>query len=256
MLHVAIDGQGPALVLLHGWGLHGGVFAPLLPRLAGQFTVYRVDLPGHGHSAGSPVPATLEGWAAAVLAAVPSTATWLGWSLGGLVAQQAALLAPERVQRLVLAASSPCFARRDDWPPGIDPALLSGFDQHLHDHHADTVDRFLALDLMNLPGGSQAAAGLRDQLLSIGPPAPVAITTGGLLLRQTDLRAQLPALVPPSLWLGGGRDRLVPPAAVEMAAALSPRAQYRLYPRSGHAPFLGDTDAFAEALASFPPRTG
>ena len=58
-------GRGPPLVLLHGWAMHSGLWAPLLPRLAERYRVHPVDLPGHGHSA--PVaPYTLDAVAAAV----------------------------------------------------------------------------------------------------------------------------------------------------------------------------------------------
>ena len=49
-LHVERSGHGPDVVLLHGWAMHGGVFAPLVERLASRFTLYLVDLPGHGYS--------------------------------------------------------------------------------------------------------------------------------------------------------------------------------------------------------------
>lgn len=250
MLHVDVQGRGPALVLLHGWGLHGEVFAPLREPLAAHFSVYTVDLPGHGRSAHLAVPGTLSGWAAAVLDAVPD-APWLGWSLGGLVAQQAALQAPGRVQGLIAIASSPCFSRRADWPHGIDPAVLEGFTAHLHAHYTDTVERFLALDLINLPGGQQAATGLRDALLAVGRPSEAAITGGGQLLRHTDLRPQLPHLQVPSLWLAGQRDRLAPPPAMAAAAALARQAQSVTVPGTGHAPFLGDTAAVCQAVLQF-----
>ena len=250
MLHIDVQGRGPALVLLHGWGLHGGVFAPLCEQLAAHFTLYNVDLPGHGHSRHMPVPADLAGWAEAVLGEVPS-ALWLGWSLGGLVAQQAALQAPTQVQGLVAIATSPCFARQPDWPHGIDPAVLAGFATHLQAHYSDTVDRFLALDLINLPAGQQAAASLRDALLEVGTPSPEAIRAGAQLLGNTDLRAQLPGLQPPSLWLAGQRDRLAPPAAMSAAAALASQAPSMALPGTGHAPFLGDTAAVSHAVLQF-----
>ena len=250
MIHIDVTGQGPALVLLHGWGLHGGVFAPLIPVLSAHHTVYNVDLPGHGRSAHDPVPAQLEDWAQAVLDEVPD-AHWLGWSLGGLIGQQAALMAPGAVRSLAVIASTPCFVRKPDWPHGMAPDVLEGFITHFQAHYADTVDRFLALDLMNLPGGQQAAAHLRDALLDVGRPSESAIATGGALLQGCDLRAQLPQMQVPSLWLAGQRDRLASPAAMQAAASMTPGARHATVPGTGHAPFLGDTDAVVQALAAF-----
>lgn len=250
MLHIDVQGRGPALVLLHGWGLHGGVFAPLCERLAAHFTLYNVDLPGHGRSRHVPVPDDLAGWAHAVLAEVPP-ALWVGWSLGGLVAQQAALQAAAQVHGLVAMATSPCFVRQPDWPWGMDAGVLDGFSAHLQAHYSDTVDRFLALDLINLPGGQQAAASLRDALLAVGHPSAQAISSGGQLLRHTDLRGQLPGLAVPSLWLAGQRDRLASPPAMQAAAALAPHARSIALPGTGHAPFLGDTAAVTQAIIAF-----
>jgi pimeloyl-[acyl-carrier protein] methyl ester esterase len=88
-VHIDSVGTGPPLVLLHGWAMHSGLFAPLLPRLADKFQVHRVDLPGHGYS--SPVaPYVLATITAAVADAVSRLSdaaagplTVLGWSLGG-----------------------------------------------------------------------------------------------------------------------------------------------------------------------------
>ena len=49
-LYVEASGAGPPLVLLHGFAMHGGLFAPLLPALTPHFRVHVVDLPGHGRS--------------------------------------------------------------------------------------------------------------------------------------------------------------------------------------------------------------
>ena len=250
MIHIDVTGQGPALVLLHGWGLHGGVFAPLIPALSVHHTVYNVDLPGHGRSAHVPVPSQLQDWAQAVLDEVPA-AHWLGWSLGGLVAQQAALMAPQSVRSLAVIASVPCFVRQPDWPHGMAPSVLQGFIAHFQAHYADTVDRFLALDLMTLPGGQHAAAQLRDTLLDVGRPSDDAITTGGALLQTCDLRQPLSQLQVPSLWVAGERDRLASPAALQATAHQTPGAVHVTLARTGHAPFLGDTDAVVQALHAF-----
>lgn len=58
-MHIDVTGQGPDLVLIHGWALQGGVFAPLVQRLADRFTLHLVDLPGHGHSREDTTPLRL-----------------------------------------------------------------------------------------------------------------------------------------------------------------------------------------------------
>ena len=74
-LHIEVVGHGPPLVLVHGWGLHGGVFAPLVERLSGEFQLHLVDLPGHGHSRDDHTPLTLEACVPELLARTPP-AVW------------------------------------------------------------------------------------------------------------------------------------------------------------------------------------
>ena len=57
-LHHDVRGQGPALVLLHGWAMHSGLFAPLVAALEPAFELHLVDLPGHGRSRDAGVPLT------------------------------------------------------------------------------------------------------------------------------------------------------------------------------------------------------
>ena len=49
-VHVDIIGQGQPLVLIHGWGMHSGVWQPLVKRLSANYMLYLVDLPGMGSS--------------------------------------------------------------------------------------------------------------------------------------------------------------------------------------------------------------
>ena len=51
-LHVESIGSGAPLLLIHGWGMHGGVWTDVAQRLAADFQVHSVDLPGYGFSAG------------------------------------------------------------------------------------------------------------------------------------------------------------------------------------------------------------
>jgi len=50
-LHVESHGSGAPLVMLHGWGMHGGIWGGVVDQLAQHCRVLCVDLPGHGYSA-------------------------------------------------------------------------------------------------------------------------------------------------------------------------------------------------------------
>lgn len=249
-LHVQTTGEGPPLVLLHGWAMHGGIFAPLVEALRARRTLYVVDLPGHGHSRDAAVPLALDACARAVLAAVP-TAPWCGWSLGGLVALRAASLQPARVPALAMVCATPRFVRADDWPQGMPAAVFEGFAAGLHADWQGTIERFIALEAFGSEHMREELRLLREAVLERGAPAPQVLADGLRLLQDGDLRAALPGLAMPSLWLGGRRDRLVNPAALQAAAALAPQARYVEVEHAGHAPFLTHADAVATALLDF-----
>jgi len=99
--HVEIVGQGRPLVLIHGWGMHAGVWQPIVKQLAKDYMLYLVDLPGMGES--RPVePYLLDRLADEVAEVMPGISDVLGWSMGGLVAQKLAAEQPDRIRRLVL----------------------------------------------------------------------------------------------------------------------------------------------------------
>jgi pimeloyl-[acyl-carrier protein] methyl ester esterase len=74
---------------------------------------------------------------------------------------------------------------------------------------------------------------------------------GLALLERCDLRERLRALVPPSLWLFGERDTLVPAAAAADILGLCPSAQVQVIQGAAHAPFLSHPARSGELMASF-----
>ncbi|WMC10363.1 pimeloyl-ACP methyl ester esterase BioH [Oceanimonas pelagia] len=243
-------GRGPHLVLLHGWGMNGAVWRGLAARLETDFCLHIVDLPGFGHSAPLPVGSSLADWADSVLAVVPERAAWLGWSLGGLVATQAALQAPRRVSALITLASSPRFVSDAGWP-GIRPEVLSGFEQQLAEDHQLVVNRFLALQAMGSEHARDDIRRLRDSLASKPAPDPQALAAGLGLLGEVDLRAQLAQLEMPLLRLYGRLDGLVPRKAASLTDALAPNSASHVEPKASHAPFISHPEATAEHIRRF-----
>ncbi|GAB3751374.1 alpha/beta fold hydrolase [Microlunatus parietis] len=104
------DRPGPPLIMLHGGALTFRLsFEALLPALTAERKVIGVELQGHGHTADSDRPFSLRQCAEDVIALLDQLgieqADFFGYSLGGLVSTEVAVLAPGRVGRLVLAAS-------------------------------------------------------------------------------------------------------------------------------------------------------
>ncbi len=249
-LHVEVIGSGPPLVLLHGWGMHGGVFAPLVERVRGQRTLHIVDLPGHGLSRDLHVPLQLEACTWALLDAVP-VAPWCGWSLGGLLALHAATIQPGRVPALAMLCATPKFVQGDDWPQGMPADIFRSFADGLRDDWRGTLERFIALEAFGSDHAREELRTLQQALFARGEPATRVLADGLALLEHSDLRDALPTLEVPSLWIAGRRDRLVAPQAMERSAVATPDARYVRIEHAGHAPFLTHADAVAEALLPF-----
>ncbi|KRG40505.1 pimeloyl-[acyl-carrier protein] methyl ester esterase [Stenotrophomonas pictorum JCM 9942] len=250
-MHIHVTGSGPALVLIHGWALHGGIFAPLVERLSAHFQLHVVDLPGHGFSREDSTPLKLPYLVSAIASATPP-AVWCGWSLGGLVALHAAATLPQ-VRGLAMLAATPRFVRDADWPDAVEPSVFEQFSRDLQQDYRGTLERFLALDVMGSQHARSELRTLRDALVERGEPAPHALHEGLALLARADLRGALPALHKPGLWIGGQRDRLVPAAALHRAAALAPAGRHQAHTveGGGHAPFLGHADQVAGLLQRF-----
>ncbi len=244
---IATSGQGPDLVLIHGWAMHGGIFAPLTEPLQQRFTLHVVDLPGHGFSREDAIDPDLSRVANAIAARVPR-AVWIGWSLGGLVTLMAALRHPQQVRGVVELASSPRFLVDTDWP-GVDVKTFERFAAGLRDDYRLVIERFLALEALGSPDPQAELRDLRIRAFERGEPSIAALTTGMQWLETADLRAQMPALAMPSLWIAGRRDRLVPPAAMRRAAAAA-NGRFLEVP-SGHAPFIGYAPIVADAVTDF-----
>ncbi|MGN6513697.1 MAG: pimeloyl-ACP methyl ester esterase BioH [Lysobacteraceae bacterium] len=249
-MHVEVTGSGPPLVLLHGWAMHGGVFAPLVARLRERFTLHVVDLPGHGYSRDSGVPLALDACVEAIAAQVP-VAPWCGWSLGGLLALHAAATRPARVPALALLCANARFVRGGDWRYGVSAEIFRDFASGLRSDYRGTLDRFIALEAFGSDHAKDEIRALRDDLFARGEPAGPVLADGLELLERADLRATLPTLAVPSLWLAGRRDRLVDPRAMRAAAALAPDARVEVFEHAGHAPFLTHADEVAACLRGF-----
>ena len=249
-LAIEVIGRGPNLAMLHGWGLNGGVFNGVRDALAQRYTLHIVDLPGHGRSQVENIT-TLTAMVDAVAGAMPNKTNVLGWSLGGQVALELARRYAQRVDKLVLVATTPCFLQRDNWPHAVLPAVLSSFGARLSNNYAATIKSFLALQVLNQPNMRDTMTKLQQALTARGGVDPAALNAGLTILETTDLRGQLQNISQPSLVLQGDHDALTPEPAGHWLASHLAHARYVMLAHAAHAPFLSHRDAFLNELNIF-----
>jgi len=249
-LFIDIRGEGPDLVMLHGWGLHGGLFGPVTEPLAERFCLHLVDLPGHGRSPMLEGDYTLERVANAIAEAVPTNENWLGWSLGGRIALAAARDG-SAIDRLILVGANPCFTQKPDWPHAMPEAELEQFATSLRDNYKATLQRFLAVQSRGSERAREELRSLRESLFSHGDPDPAALAGGLEILRSADLRPALAEIQQTTLVLHGERDTLAPLAAAEYTATQLPHGRLEVIKGAGHAPFISHPETFVSAVERF-----
>lgn len=249
-MHIKVAGSGPDLVLLHGWGMCADVWDEIAAQLALQFRVHCVDLPGYGESPGC-TPYTLDALASMLAMACAPHAIVCGWSLGGQLALHWALMKPGQVERLVLVASTPRFVRAPGWESGMQPEILDAYAQDLAREPDDTLQRFASLQARGDTDARKVSRRLRECVATHCEGDIEALAAGLQILKDTDLRTDLPDITQPVLILHGERDSVVPLAAGEYLQRSLRRATLEVIDGAGHAPFIGRAHGVARRIAEF-----
>lgn len=249
-MHIEAIGSGIPLVLIHGWGMHGGVWGEVSEKLADEFCVHSVDLPGFGASAALPVT-NLDSLVASLSEQFSSSVNVCGWSLGGQVAMHWAAREPAKVNKLVLVTTTPCFTERDDWLFGLPAEVLEKFAAELEQNHATTLRRFISLQLRGSENERELLTKLREQLFSRGEPHMDALRGGLGILRDVDQRAEVGKIQQPTLLIAGQRDKLTPPEASYYLAQEIANANVVEIEGAAHTPFLSHPELFVAQVRKF-----
>lgn len=238
----------PLVVFIHGaqqdhscWGLQSRWFAHH------GFSVLVPDLPGHGRSAGEPLPSVeaLAEWIVALLDAVGvDRATLVGHSMGSLVVLEAAARYPERISRTVLIGSS--------LPMPVSQALLDA----TRDNEAKAM---AMINAFSYSASSQIGGNTVPGLWLLG-------MNKRLMERQkkgvfhVDMNAcnaytrapeSLAGIAAPLLIIAGNQDRMTSPKAAKALLGLIPGARLVAIEGSGHALMAEQPDAVLDALRDF-----
>ncbi len=244
-------GSGEHIALLHGWGFNAAIWQKTAQTLANNAQVNCIDLPGHGHS---PMPVgdyNIETLADRVAETLPEQGNLIGWSLGGMVAMQIALRHPQKIKKLILVASIARFVRDDDWRYAISTEILQQFSESLNNNTQQTLQRFIALQIMGNDESRVILRKLRELMNSNEAPHPAALQGGLKILQEVDLRNQLSKITQPTLMIFGKRDTLSRPKTARQMLPLLPNAQLEIINGAGHAPFLSHNEHFTNLIKQF-----
>lgn len=230
---MVVDGDGPVIVFLHGVGGGKASYDRQLPVFAAAgYRAAAFDAPGYGDNP----PVTAMDWpgmADAVLAGIDALGAdrvaLVGHSMGGMVAQEVAPRAPERLWALVLSGTSPAFGNRDgDFQKKFVADRLGPLDagHTMRDLARSIVDSLVGPDPD--PFGKAAAIAC----MSAVPDATYRAAMTNLV--TFDRRDALAKIAVPTLVLAGENDTNAPAAMMEKMASRIPGAVYRCIAGAGH----------------------
>jgi len=187
----------------------------------------------------------------AIINVMPDQTHLVGWSLGGLLAQQIAIQVPEKVKSLTCLASTPRFIQAKDWHWAVQPELMTDFMQALSKDTAATLTHFWKLQIQGSDGARQLIKLFISQMKQRKLPKVSSLSQGLQLLQEMDNRQELEQLKRPVLWLLGENDPLIPKEFVEEFSTIQPQAEIGLVQGAAHMPFFSHPEETANTLLQF-----
>jgi pimeloyl-ACP methyl ester carboxylesterase len=249
-------GATPLVMLQHFRGNLDNWDPALTDALAREREVILVDYPGAGSSGGEFGPTitdTARQMIAFVTALELSEVDLLGFSIGGFVAQEMALIRPALVRRLILAATGPKgapgmhgwrqdIAQNARLEPGTGESLLYIFFAHTETSQAKGMEflgRFMARsENRDAPTSVALRDAQYDAIVEWGIPDHAALQ-------------RLTAISQPTLIIQGDGDLMIPTKLSHLMAGLIPDAQIRIYPDAAHAFLFQEPEQVAADVSDF-----
>ena len=251
-LFYEIHGEGEPLLLIAGWGDDSTAWAFQIPTLAEHFKVIAFDNRDVGRSSEAKTPYTIEDMAEDTVGLIEALeigeAHVMGWSMGGAISQELVLRYPDKVRKLILAATMAQFSRFHAWI--IEPTtfvkkhdsenkfffdlLLSFCMTHEFLKNKEAVDEFR-----------------REMAANPFPQTPEGFERQGWAVSSFDALDRLHEVKAPTLVLAPEEDILTPPWAVRALAEAIPGAKFRILEGGAHGFFWEIPEAANKAVMEF-----
>jgi pimeloyl-ACP methyl ester carboxylesterase len=263
-VNVMETGQGPPLLLIHGWS---GVWQHWLENIGHFAASHRViapDLPGFGLSPMPDQPLSIPNYASAVARLMDALeierASVIGSSMGGLIGAQLAIEQPQRVERLALVGAAGLAGRYIGMP--------AGFLRHPLVHpparlllRESPLPRLLARRIVSRPRLRRAAlfwvvryperlsgAIAYELVRGAGRPGTAA---AGIAVLTHDVRVRLGDIACPTVVAWGDRDLTVTPDGAEVYAETIPGSRRLVFSDTGHLPMIERPARFNAEMDAF-----
>ena len=249
-VHVREVGDGPPVLLINGIGAHTAMWQPLEAVLGAGFRVIEFDAPGTGQSDTPLAPMPVSAMALVARKVLEHAgveqADVLGYSLGGLVAQQLAASAPERVRRLVLAATTPGWGGIPGGPIAM-LNVLTPLRYWFPGFYRRTIGSMAGGRARSDPAWVQRQGELRQR----HPPS-----TRGYVTQVMGAGAflgvrVLPRITQPTLVISGDDDPLVPAANSLLIANRVHDGRVVIAPGEGHLLLMDDDSVMLTVIRDF-----
>jgi 3-oxoadipate enol-lactonase len=226
-------------------GALGTTTAMWEPQLAAFRDATAFDLPGHGSEPLPEGPVTVEGIGEQLLERLPGTFSFCGLSLGGMVGMWIAANAPERVERLVLACTTPGGASAFPLPEQTQRLMAE----------APSLPQEVALErFVENALGPSAPRELIERIVVhrlAAPPDPVGWAAQAAAGASFDAFDRLERIAAPTLVLHGTADAVVDARNAELLGERIPSARVELFAGSGHLFFWEQPERFVEIVGEF-----
>ena len=244
-------GAGPALVLIHGVGMHAGFWAPQMAAFAPRWDVLAYDTLGHGSSVLPPQTPTLDDYAAQLLALLDglglARVSLVGHSMGALIALEFALAHPERVRAVVPMNAVYCRTPAQRSAVAARAAALQAGAGELGWRQA-AIDRWFGAPVP--PEQLETAAWVGAALATVDP---VGYARAYGLFARADAahEGRLGSLAMPALFLTGEEDENSSPAMSRRMADAAPQGRAVALPGQRHMMSLAAPGVVNDVLGRF-----
>ena len=243
-----VEGSGPWVTLSHSLTTDLTMWNELAASLAPTFSVLRYDTRGHGGSSAPGGAYSFEQFVADVTGLLDALKVertrFVGLSMGGMIGQYLALLAPQRVDKLVIASST----------SRIPPEAATMWDQRIAQARAEGTGAMAQATLGRwfTPAFRAAHPETMARIAALIAATPVAGYVGcGEAIRRLDITGRLPAIRTPTLVVVGAEDPGTPPPASEVIAAAIPGARLEVIASASHLSCIERPEIFNRLVTNF-----